>query len=144
MSNTAYHCTTCRYVKEEMYEKHPNTVSTKQRERNMRGKQVGINYVLWDEVRTLKLPLWGLWKCHAIWTQLVSCSGKNVMVIISNWGLVNSSYLLQVKCGWLDSFAPHTSTFQCPEYADLKHHEGKTHILLKWNARYPPNINLWF
>jgi hypothetical protein len=84
------------------------------------------------------------WKCHAIWTQLVSWSGKNVMVIISNWGHVNSSYLLQVKWWWLDSFGQHTSTFQCLEYADLKHHEAKKHIGLKWNAWYSPNINLWF
>jgi hypothetical protein len=144
LSNTAYHCTTCRYMDEEMYEKHPCTASTKQSEGSTRGKRVGINYTLWDEVRTLKLPLWGLWNCHAIWTQLISWSGKNVMVIISNWGHVNSSYLLQVKWWWLDSFGQHTSTFQCLEYADLKHHEAKKHIGLKWNAWYSPNINLWF
>jgi hypothetical protein len=33
-------------MKEEMYEKHPHKVSTKQRERSMRGKGVGINHTL--------------------------------------------------------------------------------------------------
>jgi hypothetical protein len=33
-------------MKEEMYEKHPHTASTKQRERSTRGKLVGINYTL--------------------------------------------------------------------------------------------------
>jgi hypothetical protein len=45
------------------------------------------------------------------------------------------SYLLQVKWWWLDSFAWHTSTFQCLEYTELKHHQAQKHIWFKMKCK---------
>ncbi len=45
--------------------------------------------------------------------------------IESTWILPTITFLKW----WLDSFAHHTSTFQCLEYADLKHPQAK-HILI--------------